>query len=211
MKPGFLLLSLSLLFVVAIQAKDREVSYFDDMKNPIELKIVPQATPDKPITVYVKPQEVGTVTIPGSDIAELTINEINEAKGKTVKTETLVARKKKLSLDPAFVSDRHYDKNDTLNKDERYVIVHNRINPNRNFRILNPRDLKIRGGNLTDTVKEGAENVKESIKQSASSFAESAGEFASGAGDFVLTIGEFALIFLSKGQYQPRGRYPRSY
>lgn len=144
-----------LITILAHADPDRTVSYFDDMANPVEIKIRPESwvglvnldgTPQV-LTVYVKPQEQTAVTVPGGKIAELTINEMKN--GKIVKTETLFARMKDYSANSKdeFVKTFHYDHDATLNYDNGYVIVHNRSPASfRNFRLLNPSDIENRSG-----------------------------------------------------------------
>ncbi len=136
---------LTLMSVSAHAAPDRTVAYFDDMANPVEIKIVPAAQPSQPLTVYVEPQKFAAVRIPGGKIAKLTINE--KENGSTVETETLYAGE-----DPRSYLERarsvlgkvSYGHDATINNDERYVIMHNRINLARTFRLLNPSDLEAR-------------------------------------------------------------------
>jgi hypothetical protein len=98
------------------------------------------------ISFEIYPNEEYTMSspIPGDEIAELTINEYAK-NGKIYKTETLIAREKDTSKKTPFI---HYGEERILNRPcqdpskpgcsyfDRYVIVHNRINPNRNFRLL---------------------------------------------------------------------------
>lgn len=142
-----IVISLLLSMPLAMHAApDRTVAYFDDMANPIEIKIKPESAPSQVLTIRVEPQKFTQVTIPGGRIAELTINEFE--KDKIVKDETLFARKG--SLSERVLGNYGYDT--TLNYDNRYVIMHNRINPKRAFRLLSPSDVEVR-----KTVKKGVQ------------------------------------------------------
>lgn len=184
-----IVIALALLVTVLSDARsDRKVAYFDDMANPIDIYIKPESwvgksNPDgtpQLITVHVEPQKFAQVTIPGGKIAELTIVE-RLPNGKQ-NSEKLYARKSSLGENPA-----KFGHDATLNNDERYVIVHNRINPLRVFRLLNPRD----------------KEIKDAIQAAASKAGSAAATAGGVALDVGVGVGKVALWFLTVGTLAP--------
>lgn len=152
MKKLLTIAALSLIVgntMFAMMGKDKRVIYFNDMDNPINLRIVVKRADIYPFGAYIAPHQELPLDIPGGQIAELEIQEMEN--GKVYKKETILSRKKDRSIgDPFFDADpiagvyRVYDKDADLNSDDRYVIMHNRINPKRAFRLLDRQDLKLR-------------------------------------------------------------------
>lgn len=148
------------------------IGYFNDMENPIEITIVPLSYKGLGlITFEVSPHSLTQVRVP-LPIEALTINEFNKA-GKIIKTETLISGEehgygsgaKRLVKELKLTKNLHYGYSDTLNATDtdRYVIVHNRINPYRNFRLLTKHDFMLKRGDIQGLKAEKTEKEKEKL------------------------------------------------
>ncbi len=154
------LVSITSNLLAALGEERKEISYYNDTDNVLMLDISREEGDSSPVGAGIAPHSSLTLPISGR-IEELIIAELKD--DQVIKQEAIFARAK-AEWDPkkdvetltgAYPIEiyRVYDKDETLNGDDHYLITHNRINPSRAFRVLNSKEANIRKGDFLQAVK----------------------------------------------------------